>query len=101
MLDGGVPDGIVLAGCETVSVMGQPGWLVAGALLDCAVLPSGLTSKLVGFLVEPNWLQETTSRVTTPPPPRSWQICRSHIVACMPVPVNVLLVMTCAWKALR
>ncbi len=28
------------------------------------------------------------------------QLCRSHIVACMPVPVNVLLVMTCAWKAL-
>ena len=69
MLDGGVPDGIVLAGCETVSVMGQPGWLMAGALLDCAVLPSGLTSKLVGFLVEPNWLQETISRVTPPPPP--------------------------------
>ena len=23
-------------------------------------------------------------------------ICRSHIVACMPVPTNVLLVMTCA-----
>ena len=29
-----------------------------------------------------------------------WLICRSHIVACMPVPMNVLLVMTCAWKAL-
>ena len=31
----------------------------------------------------------------------SWQLCRSQIVAIMPVPVNVLLVMLCAWKALR
>ena len=29
-----------------------------------------------------------------------WLVCRSHIVAYMPVPMNVLLVMTCAWKAL-
>ena len=66
MLDGGVPDNIVVVRCGTISVMGQRGYPVAGALLDCAVLPSGSWFKLVGVLAEPNLLQEITSYKAPP-----------------------------------